>query len=209
MTQRAPGHATRMNALFSAQGLYAWLPDALPLAALVLLGLYCLKAVVMVIPFLPLFIAAGALFPTGWAIALTYAGILLDLSVGHWLGRRLGGEAVMDKLARRRAGRRLLSWLRRGGSSACFLARILPVPFDLVSLFFGASGLSYPRHALFSLLGVTPNMLPYVIAGRAVASPLSAAFLVPFGLSAALSLALFLALRRMEKHGLRSGEPDS
>lgn len=185
-------------------GIEAIMPASLPLAACVLLGLYGLKSVVVIIPFVSFFLYAGMAFPTGWAVLITYAGMALDLSIGHWLGKRLGVGRVLTLLEEKPRTARLLAAYRANMKLACFVMRLLPVPFELTSMFFGASGLPYRWHVGISLLAVTPYALPYVLAGDAIENPLSAAFLVPACISIAVAIGamvLMLIIERRKRIG--------
>jgi uncharacterized membrane protein YdjX (TVP38/TMEM64 family) len=77
----------------------------------------------------------------------------------------------------------------------CFIARLLPFPKDLFSMFFGAAGMPYGKYLAISLMGVSPVMISSVIAGAYITSPLSREFLVPFGASLAIIFILIIAYR--------------
>jgi uncharacterized membrane protein YdjX (TVP38/TMEM64 family) len=51
----------------------------------------------------------------------------------------------------------------------CFLARLLPLPKDAFSMFFGAVGMPFNKFLIISLLGLSPVMLSTVIAGAYLA----------------------------------------
>lgn len=174
--------------------ILAFTPKSLILAALVLIGVHCLRNVLMFIPTLVLYIASGVLFPTGWAVAVTLVGLAAELTIGYVAGRYIGKsrvDALIDK--RPRAGE-FLMLVNRNDKTACFLARLIPipVPMALVSMFFGASGVAYPVYLLFSLLGLSSTMVPYVIAGRAIENPLSKEFLIPFSISLIVTGGVFI-----------------
>jgi len=65
------------------------------MAAAVLLALYSLKALVCAIPMTVLYISAGIMFPPAWAIAVTYAGLICEITIGYWVGRYMVSEQVM------------------------------------------------------------------------------------------------------------------
>jgi len=64
-------------------------------AAAVLLALYSLKALVCAIPMTVLYISAGIMFPPAWAIAVTYIGLICEITIGYWVGRYMVSEQVM------------------------------------------------------------------------------------------------------------------
>lgn len=183
----------------SLEDILRYRPESLPLAALVLLSVYCFKALVMVIPVVVLYISAGVIFPLGWAIFITYLCLACEVSIGYALGKRLGQHKVKDLMNNHEKLQRFFDLYGHNQLTACFLARLIPLPIDMVSLFFGAAGHSFPRFLLLSLLGVTPHMIPYVCAGQAIMHPWSKEFLVPFGLCLVLAVVLFVFSEQLMK----------
>jgi len=171
------------------------------MAAAVLLALYCLKAVVCAIPMTVLYISAGIMFPPVWAIAVTYAGLICEITIGYWTGWYMGGERAMALANKNEKARKLLKGLDRHSNIVVFIVRLVPgpLPFDIMSWIFGASKLSYRRYLFYSLLGVSPAMLPWVLAGNSVTNPLSREFLLPFLICAVIAVALLLLLQSFEK----------
>ena len=174
-------------------------PESPLLVVLILLGIYCLKAVVVFIPVIILYVSTGIMFPTGWAIALTYFCLFCEMNIGYFIGKRLGSEKVAALMERNNRARQLLSYHENNSSTACFIARILPLPFDLVNMFFGATGTRYPQFIAFSLLGLTPGMIPYVLMGNAASNPLSKEFLVPFAICGIITVCAFVFCQRWQK----------
>jgi len=174
-------------------------PESPLLAVLILLGIYCLKAVVVFIPVIILYVSTGIMFPTGWAIALTYFCLFCEMNIGYFIGKHLGSEKVAALMERNNRARQLLSYHENNNSTACFIARILPLPFDLVNMFFGATGTRYPQFIAFSLLGLTPGMIPYVLMGNAASNPLSKEFLVPFAICGIITVCAFVFCQRWQK----------
>jgi len=174
-------------------------PESPLLVVLILLGIYCLKAVVVFIPVIILYVSTGIMFPTGWAIALTYFCLFCEMNIGYFIGKHLGSEKVAALMERNNRARQLLSYHENNNSTACFIARILPLPFDLVNMFFGATGTRYPQFIAFSLLGLTPGMIPYVLMGNAASNPLSKEFLVPFAICGIITVCAFVFCQRWQK----------
>ena len=66
-------------------------------------------------------------------------------------------------------------------------------------MFFGATKVPFPSYLLFSLLGLSGIMVPYVVAGESVTDPLSKEFLLPIlcGVAVgALALLIYKSLRK-------------
>jgi len=162
---------------------------------LVFMVLYALKGAILVVSAVMLYVAAGVLFSTGVAIAVSYAGLIVSLSVGYFIGRKLGEHRVNRMIAKRKK----LAAFFHGNSenlvSLCFVARLFPMSYGLVSMFFGALKAPFFKYLLMSLLGISPRMIPIVLAGAAITNPLSAEFLVPFGLSLGISFCIFMVYK--------------
>jgi len=172
---------------------------SLPLGMLALFIIYALKPVIMIIPVNMLYVAAGLIFPVGWAILITYIGLSIALSIGYINGKRLGENKVNKVLAKNKRAAAFLENHADNMPSLCFIVRLLPFPKDLFSMFFGAVGMTFGKFIIISLMGVSPVMLSTVIAGAYIANPLSPEFLVPFGASLGIMLILFIAYRIVVK----------
>ena len=168
---------------------------SLGLTVLVIILLYALQGVVLVIPVVLLYIAAGLAFPTWVGILVTYAGLTVSLSIGYVMGWKMGEEKVSKLLAKNKKVASLLSKDNENLLSLAFISRILPTPFGLVSLFFGAIKVPYFKYIFMSLLGLSPYMIPVVFAGAAITNPLSAEFIIPFSISIGITAIIFLAYR--------------
>lgn len=188
----------RLSSL-TALDILSYTPPSPTLAALVLLFIYCLKSVVMVIPIVALYLVAGILFPPVRAVLLTYFCAFCEAGLGYLIGRHMGGDRVRELMASNKKAERILSFQQKNDFTTCFLARVLPVPFDLVSLYFGASGMGFGRYTVFTLLGLSPFLIPWVLAGNAIQTPLSKEFLIPFAVSILITTVVFLLFSRLQK----------
>jgi len=141
---------------------------SLIIVAIIIVGLYCLKTFVWVIPQTFLYISAGAVFPVIWALIITYLGILCTLCIGFLAGRLWGHEKVLTFIEKNNAAKRLL--LREGSIKPllCLIIRFFPLPIGLVNIFFGASAVKFVHFIAFSLLGMTPSVAAFVLLGNSV-----------------------------------------
>ncbi len=174
-------------------------PESLPLAALALLGIYCIKSVVMVIPMIILYVSAGILFPIGWAIGISYICIICELTIGYVIGMLTGKEKIEKLINKQEKIKNFFSTKKLNSYTTCFISRLLPLPCDMLNMLYGASGIPYSSYLIFSLLGLSPVMIPYVIAGRAITTPLSPEFLIPFGISLTLTFIMFIIFQKIVK----------
>ncbi|MCL2398143.1 MAG: VTT domain-containing protein [Defluviitaleaceae bacterium] len=168
-------------------------------AALGFIVIYIIKGIAMVVPSSALYIAAGVVFPSYIGILITYVGLAVSQSIGYAMGKKLGEEKVNTMLFKHKKVSNFLNKNKEHLFSLCFMSRMLHLPFGLVSLFFGALNVNFVKYSYMSLLGVTPLMIPTVLAGSAITNPLSAEFLVPFGFSSIITLAIFIAYKKKTK----------
>ena len=174
-----------------ASDILKFTPKSPALAALIMLGLFCVRPVLMFIPMVALYICVGIIFPPGAALALTCAGLLCEMAIGYYIGRRLGGEKITALINKNRRVREFMSDSGNSGPAGCFVLRITLLHFDLVSMFFGASGVRFSQFAILSLMGSAPSMIPFVLMGDSIATPFSADFLAPFAICAAVSISAY------------------
>jgi len=149
----------------------------------------------MIFPTPILYVAAGLAFPTWIGIIVTYVGLTVSLSIGHVIGERMGEEKVRKLLTKNKKVANLLNKDNENLLWLAFISRILPTPFGLVSLFFGALKVPYFKCMFMSLLGLSPFMIPTVFAGSAITNPFSAEFIVPFSISIGITALILLAYK--------------
>jgi len=166
--------------------------SSIPLAILAFLIIYVLKAIVMVIPVTVLYIAAGIVFPTEWAITITYCLLFLELTIGYFRGKKLGAGKVDTLLKNNKRVAQFIENREDSLPSLCFISRLLPLPVDVFSMFFGTVNMPYGKYIFVSLLGLSPTMIPFVIASSSISHPLSLSFLLPFGISSAFTIFVFI-----------------
>ncbi len=143
--------------------------ESVPLMCGIVLAVYCVKALVFVIPASIVYVAVGAVLPPVIAVAVNLTGIFLEVSVTYFLGRFLGKEAVYRLLSRNEAGKKILNRNLQDKSSVLLSIRAIPAfPIDFISLFYGASGCRYGKYALLSVLGVSWRVILFTVLGDAV-----------------------------------------
>jgi len=132
------------------------------------LGLYCAKALLFVIPAMLLYVSVGAMFPLWQALAVNFAGIALELMLTYGLGVFLGGAYVQNMLSGSRGGRKLLEMQDKRGFVVLFTVRLLPVfPIDFAGLYFGSTSVPFWKHLAASLLGLFPRVALFTVFGEA------------------------------------------
>lgn len=174
------------------------------IAVLTIIGFYCLKTVVWIIPIYALYIGAGFLLPVWSAIAVTYVGLILDLTLTFYLGRHMGRSRIMDEIKHRKAGKWMLDTAERNSSFACFIIRLLPgPPTEITNMFFGTLNMQFGKFLILSIVGMTPGILPVIFMGKSAMDPLSKEFILPLFISlviAAGSILLYwFVLKKRDK----------
>ncbi len=139
-------------------------------AACTLLGIYCLKGLVFVIPASLFYISAGMAFEPLSAVCINLAGILLEVVVSYGFGLFLGGDSIRKLLESKKGGQKILDWQeKRAGDASVFIMRLLPVfPIDFVSLFLGGSKYPFFRYVLLSVLGIAPRVVLFTLLGDTI-----------------------------------------
>jgi len=74
------------------QDLQDFIPRTPWLAAASLIFLYTLKTVLVIIPLNALYFTASLLFPPAWAVLISIAGLVLEMTIGYNWGKKWGVE---------------------------------------------------------------------------------------------------------------------
>ncbi|HBM00608.1 MAG TPA: hypothetical protein DD393_08315, partial [Ruminococcaceae bacterium] len=72
--------------------------SSLLIAELIILGVYSVKAVLMVIPASLIYISVGMAFDTKRAVIVNLLGIAIEVTVTFFMGKFLGKDAVEKKI---------------------------------------------------------------------------------------------------------------
>jgi len=175
-------------------------PESPLLASIALVGLFCLKSVVMVIPLMVLYVSAGIMFPLGWAVLIICIGLLLEMTIGYFIGKRLSIDGIKSRISKYKKVERVLPTKEEMTPSVCFAARFLPIPFDIVSMVQGAYGVKFPQYIGITYLGTLISGILYVHIGRHIATPLSKEFLIPLAIIVAITICpMVISMRRNRK----------
>lgn len=185
----------------NAQTILHYTPENLWLAALALLAFYAVKSLSVVFPLLALYVCAGLLFPVPLALAVNLMGLFVCVSLPYSLAR-CAGAGLLDKLQKRYPKIARLNELQQGSELffAFFLRVVGVLPGDVVSMVLGATGMTYWKYVLGSLLGMLPGMVSATIAGASVSDPTSPVFLATAAFTVLLSAGSFLFWRRRERN---------
>lgn len=141
---------------------------SLPKTLITILGVYLVKGLTLIVPASLVYIAVGMSIKIGWALAVNITGIIIEVTVTYILGLILGGPFVTKKLGETKAGKRILGTYEKHEKGSIFIMRILGLPIDFCSLFFGAMRVRYIPYLLMSLAGILPRVILFTILGDKV-----------------------------------------
>ena len=163
---------------FSVENVLQASPQNMLLAALFLLLLFALKSLSVFIYCGILFIASGIIFPLPAAILVNLLGTAVMVSLPYWLGRQVGGELI-DSIIRKYPKTAFLRQLQMENELfLSFITRIINVlPSDILSLYMGASGISYGKYLLGSIAGMLLTIITFPIIGSSITEPASPLFI--------------------------------
>ena len=120
------------------------------IAELIILGVYAVKAVMMVVPASLIYISVGMAFDPKRAVIVNLLGIALEVTVTYFLGKFLGKDAVEKKIRNTKAGDKFFTMLDKNRNAAIFLMRFIPAfPIDFSSLFMGAFDFKFFPYLIF------------------------------------------------------------
>ena len=139
------------------------------IAELIILGVYAVKAVMMVVPASLIYISVGMAFDPKRAVIVNLFGIALEVTVTYFLGKFLGKDAVEKKIRNTKAGDKFFTMLDKNRSAAIFLMRFIPAfPIDFSSLFMGAFDFKFFPYLIFSVLGIAPRVIAFTVLGEGI-----------------------------------------
>lgn len=134
-------------------------------AVTIILGVYFLKSLVFVVPASLIYISVGMAFSPAAAIAINFAGIMIEITSTYIMGRILGKDAVEKKLSSNKAGQKLLNMKSKSRNLMIFTIRFTGIPIDFSSLFMGAFDFKFIPYFFLSLLGLLPRVGLFTVIG--------------------------------------------
>lgn len=136
------------------------------IAAAIILGVYFVKAVLLVLPASLIYISVGLALDPKKAVIINMLGIVIEVVTTYFLGKFLGKDAVEKKLRGTKGGDRLLGMKDKNKNTATFIIRFLPVfPIDFSSLFMGAFDFKFLPYFICSVAGLAPRVIGFTILG--------------------------------------------
>ena len=162
------------------ESIVEYVPSSLPLAILAFALIYSAKAVIMFPPLKILYAAAGLVFPAWWGVVITYLCLVVSITIGYSIGKRLGEEKVRGLTSKNKKLSRLLCEdSKKSFTVICYFARVISIGGDPFSMLCGAMGMPFGKYMVSSLLGLSFFLLPIVLTFSAIFNPETMGFVVP------------------------------
>lgn len=133
------------------------------ISALVLLGMYIVKAVSFFIPLVPLYISSGLILTPAEAVSVNILGLLIACTIPYYIGRCLG-IPLFDKICLRFPKVRNFMHLQNKELLFSF-AVVSIIPMELSGVLLGALGVAYRPCIFGSMFCLIPKMLVYTFLG--------------------------------------------
>lgn len=172
------------------------------LAAIVMLALFALKSLSIVIYSGLLYAANGILFPLPVAIVLNLIGTVIMVSLPYQIGRRTGTSAVDEIRAKYPKAEAIHDLRAKNDFLFSFLARMVRLPSDVVSLYMGAVQVEYKKYLLGSLLGLLPHTITFPIMGMNIRDIRSPRFMISLSAEIAYILVTYVVYTRYHKKNM-------
>ena len=186
----------------SAEEIARYTPTNPWVAAMVMLALFALKSLSIVIYSGLLYAANGILFPLPVAILLNLIGTVIMVSLPYQIGRRTGDSAVDDIRAKYQKAEAIHNLRAENDFLFSFLARMVRLPSDVVSLYMGAVQVEYKKYLLGSLLGLLPHTITFPIMGMNIGEIHSPKFLISLSAEIAYILVTYAVYKRYRKKNM-------
>lgn len=187
---------TRTEA-FTVDGLRVGFEGLGWLGPLLFAATYALAATFL-LPAAPFTIAAGFLFGPALGTITALGGATAGATGAFVLGRLLGRNAV-ERLAGQRVGRIDVA-LSRNGFTTVVLVRLVPLlPFNLVSVTAGVTGIRLRDYVLATAVGIVPGTIAYAAIGGTITEPTSPAFLAAVAFFIVVTATVGIVARRMRR----------
>lgn len=173
--------------------------SSLLIAELLILGVYVVKAILLVLPASVIYVSVGVALDWERAVILNMLGIAIEVTVTYFLGKFLGKSAVENKIRGTKAGDKLLNMQNKNKNLAIFTMRLIPAfPIDFSSLFMGAFDFNFLPYFLFSVLGLAPRVIAFTILGDKIYAFIPMKYIILIAIIA-LPIAVIFALVKKRK----------
>lgn len=172
--------------------------SSLTVALLLILGVYVVKAVLLVLPASVIYISVGVALDWKTAVLVNMLGIAIEVVITYFLGKFLGKDAVEKKLKGTKGGDKLLSMKDKNKNLATFIIRFVPAfPIDFSSLFMGAFDFKFLPYFLCSVAGIAPRVIAFTILGDKIYDLIPMKYIVLVAIAAIPVAGIAVAVKKI------------
>ncbi|MBQ8574861.1 MAG: VTT domain-containing protein [Clostridia bacterium] len=172
--------------------------SSLAVALLLILGVYMVKAVLLVLPASVIYISVGVALDWKTAVIVNMLGIAIEVVITYFLGKFLGKDAVEKKLKGTKGGDKLLSMKDKNKNLATFIIRFVPAfPIDFSSLFMGAFDFKFLPYFLCSVAGIAPRVIAFTILGDKIYDLIPMKYIVLVAIAAIPVAGIAVAVKKI------------
>ncbi len=182
--------------------------SSLAVAELLILGVYGVKAVLLVLPASVIYISVGVALDTKRALIVNLIGIALEVTITYFLGKFLGKNAVEKKLKGTKGGDKLLSMQDKNKNLATLIIRFVPAfPIDFSSLFMGAFDFKFLPYFVCSVAGIAPRVIAFTILGDKIYDLIPMKYIVLVAIAAIPVAAVAIVVKKLTAKKKTENQP--
>jgi len=148
------------------------------LAALLVLVILALKSVTVFVYSGVIFAACGIMFPLPLAIAVSMLGVASMSIIPYFIGRGLGREGAEKLIEKYPKLNRLHELRTQNEFGIVLLTRLLGLPNDPLSAYYGAVGTDFKNYMAATLIGMLPSTVALTVMGDSINDPGSPEFII-------------------------------
>ena len=163
----------------TVEAIVNFTPESTIVAVITMLVLFALKGVTVVIYGGILYTACGIMFSLPIAIFVNTLGTIIMISVPFAIGKKAGNK-IIDIIIQKNSRLEIIRDIPdKNELFLSFFLRIVGlIPADLLGMYFGASGTSFKKYLLGSVVGLFPSIVAFSVMGMSVNDVSSPAFII-------------------------------
>lgn len=173
-----------------AEQLLEYTPDNIWLAALVIIGMFSLKSLTFFFPMLVIVVVCGSISPNlPAALLINTIGTFCMINIPYFIGRFAERDFVQRLIGKHKKMEQIQKLNMSNEVYFVFFLRIINcLPYDIVSMYAGASQIKWKNYVIGSMLGTMPGMICSTITGLAMDDPTSPAFIASVAINVVMSV---------------------
>lgn len=174
----------------TVEQLMKYTPENIWLASVVIVLMFSLKSLSFFFPMLVINVLCGKIAPNiAVALLINTIGTFFMLNIPYFIGRFAEREFV-ESLIKKNKKMQLVREIQLSNEVyfVFFLRIINLLPYDIVSMFIGSSGISWKKYVAGSMLGTLPGMICCTFSGLYLDHPTSPQFILSLVINVGISM---------------------